>query len=66
MEDALNVHNIIFSQAEARAALDQSQAANYGVFANFVVIGDFFSENLIVVVEFFYENLIVIVDFPGI
>ena len=27
-------------QAEARAALDQSQAANYGVFANFVVIGD--------------------------
>lgn len=28
-------------QAEARAALDQSQAANYGVFANFVVIGGF-------------------------
>ena len=31
-----------FVQAEARAALDQSQAANYGVFANFVVIGDLF------------------------
>ena len=29
------------NQAEARAALDQSQAANYGVFANFIVIGDF-------------------------
>ena len=40
-ELALNIYDIL-SQAEARAALDQSQAANYGVFANFVVIGSFF------------------------
>ena len=42
-----------FVQAEARAALDQSQAANYGVFANFVVIGDLF---LLTIVLFLFEN----------
>ena len=39
-----------FVQAEARAALDQSQAANYGVFANFVVIGDLFSLTIVLFV----------------
>ena len=38
----------MINQAEARAALDQSQAANYGVFANFIVIGDFLKMMLMV------------------
>ena len=37
----LRISRNFWYQADARAALDQSQAANYGVFANFVVIGKF-------------------------
>ena len=40
-EICLRISQNFWYQAEARAALDQSQAANYGVFANFVVIGKF-------------------------
>ena len=41
--------------------MDQSQAANYGVFANFIVIGDFFDDNCIGVGDFPYTNCVDVV-----